>query len=246
MRIALASAAGDALTPRLVAALRGAGAQVAWFGGGAPLRSDLHPGHWQKSWHPATARALRKLLREERIEVLHVLHWRALSRDLVHAAARERVPALLSLQDASATCLLGTRVLPEGGPCDAPAGPNPCLSCAARVEPRTPWIPPDAQFLARFMHQQDLERELRLARALLVHDAEGREHARRFLGGFEVLEVPTAQLDDALLARRMLELYAEALSAGAPDAGAAENPYATLLAEASAREWDAAAARAGS
>lgn len=234
MRIALAIPAGDTLAARIESALASSGHTVRRF---APARTDLHPEHWQKSWHPATTRALRKLLRDEKIEVLHVLGWRGLSRDLVHAAARERVPALLSLQDASASCLLGTRLLPAGGACDVPAGPNPCLRCAASVEPKTPWIPPDAQFLAQHTHQQDLERELRLARALLVHDVAASEHARRFLA-LPVLEVPADEL-----AARLLEIYARALAAGAPDSGPPENPYAVMLAEASAREWDAALGR---
>jgi hypothetical protein len=240
VRIALAAPAADALAPRFEAALARAGHELQRW---TPARGDLHPQHWQKSWHPATTRALRKLLREERIEVLHVLGWRGLSRDLVHGAARERVPAVLSLQDASASCLLGTRILPQGGACEAAAGPNPCLRCAASVEPRTPWVPPDAQFLAQYTHQQDLERELRLARALLVHDAAAREHARRFVQQ-PVLELELAGLAESELAARLTEIYARALAAGAPDPGAPENPYALLLGEAAAREWDAAALRA--
>lgn len=234
MRLALAIPAGDTLAPRIEAALAGTGHAVTRF---APTRTDLHPGHWQKSWHPATTRALRKLLRDERIELLHVLGWRGLSRDLVHAAAREKAPAVLSLPDASASCLLGTRQLPSGGACEVPAGPNPCLRCAGSVEPQTPWVPPDAQFLAQYTHQQDLERELRLARAVLVHDASGREHARRFVS------VPVLELSADAFAVQLVEVYERALAAGAPDSGPPENPYAVMLAEASAREWDAAAGR---
>jgi len=236
LRIALASPTGDPLALRIASALAREGHAVQHL---PNARTDLEPEHWQKSWHPATTRALRKLLREQAIEVLHVLGWRGLSRDLVHGAARERVPAVLSLQDASASCLLGTRVLPQGGACDVPAGPNPCLRCAGSVAPRTPWVPPDAQFLAQYMHQQDLQRELALARAILVHDAAGLEHARRFV------EQPVRELElKGEFLARLVEVYAEAVRAGAPDAGAPENPYAVLLAEASAREWDTAAQRA--
>jgi len=241
VRIALASGAGDPLALRLAGALERAGHDVQRV---ANARTDLHPEHWQKSWHPATTRALRALLREKSVEVLHVLGWRGLSRDLVHGAARERVPAVLSLQDASSSCLLGTRVRPEGGACEVAAAANPCLRCAASVVPRTPWMPPDAQFLARYTHQQDLERELRLARVVLVHDAAGAEHARRFVA-VPVRQLTVDGLADADLAAEFGEAYAAAVRAGAPDAGAPENPYAVLLAEASAREWDAAAARAG-
>ena len=240
MKIALGGATGDPLAARLAAALARAGHDVRRV---ANARTDLYPEHWQKSWHPATTRALRKLLREEAIEVLHVLGWRGLSRDLVHGAARERVPAVVSLQDATTSCLLGTRVLPEGSACGVPAAAHPCLRCAGSVEPRTPWAPPDAQFLAHYTHQLDLERELRLARAVLVHDAAGAEHARRFVA-VPVSELYVEGLADDKLVARLSEVYAAAVRAGAPDAGAPENPYAVLLAEASAREWDAAAARA--
>jgi len=237
LRIALARPAADALAPCFEEALARAGHELHCW---TPARSDLHPQHWQKSWHPATTRALRKLLREERIEVLHVLGWRGLSRDLVHGAARERVPAVLSLQDAGASCLLGTRILPQGGACAVPAGPNPCLRCAAGVEPRTPWVPPDAQFLAQYTHRQDLERELRLARAILVHDASAREHARRFVHE-PVIELPLAGLAEAELAARLGEVYARALQAGAAGAGAPQDSYARLLGGGSARGGGAAA-----
>lgn len=255
MRIALASGSGDALALRFVRVLAGADHAVCWITGAAAgpvppgveqvslARSDGEPGHWQKSWHPATTRALRKRLREGAFDVLHVLSWRGLSRDLVHGAAREHVPAVLSLQDASSSCLLGTRRTPEGEACDVPAAPRPCLACAARALP-TPWLPPDAQFLARHTQQQDFERELALARAVLVHDSAARDHARRFHAGTQIREIRAAELGDAELARALSESLAGAIAAGAPDPGAPENPYATLLAEASAREWDAARQRA--
>ena len=255
MRIALASGPGDALAPRCARVLAEARHELVWLTAepSAPAlpgvrqvvlaRSDRDPGHWQKSWHPGTTRAVRKQLREGSIEVLHVLSWRGLSRDLVHAAARERVPALLSLQDASSSCLLGTRRTPEGEACGVPAAPQPCLACAARATP-TPWVPPDAQFLARHTHQLDLDRELALARRVLVHDAAANAYARRFHAATEVLELRAGELDDAELARALGAVYAAALAAGAPDPGAAENPYVALLAEAAAREWDAAAQRA--
>jgi len=240
LRIALASPVGDALATRIAEGLARAGHAVLRL---PNARTDVHPEHWQKSWHPATTRALRRLLREEAVELLHVLGWRGLSRDLVHAAARERVPAVVSLQDASANCLLGTRVLPEGGACAVPAAADPCLACAGGTELRTPWVPPDAQFLAHYVHLEDLARELRLARVLLAHDPAAVERARRFVAQ-PVRELFLEGLADSELAARLAEVYAEALRSGAPDPGAPENPYAVLLAEASAREWDAGAQRA--
>ena len=100
------------------------------------LRPDLHPEHWHKARSPALTAAFRALLRHARPEVVHVHHWRRLSSDLVLAAAREGLPAVVSLNDFWASCPLGTRVRPEfadeGAHCDAPAGPHPCVACAAR------------------------------------------------------------------------------------------------------------------
>lgn len=210
-------------------------------------RADPFHGHWQKSAHPGAARLVRAWLREARPELVHVFGWRHLTRELVLLATRERIPALVSLCDASTSCLLGTRRLSAGGPCEAPAAAQPCLRCAGAVAPRTPWIPPDAQFLAQYVYHQDLGRELELARLLLVHDESAAAHARRFLGAQAARALHRIELEgarDSELLARIEALYGEVCAAGAPPPPSAENAYATLLLEGTLREWDARADRA--
>lgn len=210
-------------------------------------RADPFHGHWQKSAHPGAGRLVRGWLREARPELVHVFGWRFLTRDLVLLAARERIPAVVSLGDAGTSCLLGTRRLPGGGECDAPVAPQPCLRCAASVAPRTPWIPPDAQFLAQHVYHEDLRRELELARARVVHDEAGLAHALRFLRLSQAQAPRRIDIEGApesQLLAEFEELYVAVRAAGAPAPPAPENPYATLLLEGSLREWDARAARA--
>ena len=76
-------------------------------------RPDLYFDHWHKSLHPGVSAALRALLREREVEVLHVHHWLRLSRDLVHAAALEGVPSIVTLHDAWVGCPVAFRVRPD-------------------------------------------------------------------------------------------------------------------------------------
>jgi glycosyltransferase involved in cell wall biosynthesis len=103
-------------------------------------REDLYYGHWQKALHPGVSAFFRELLARERPDVVHLHHWQRLSRDLVATATRARVPAVVTLHDLSATCLVLHRVRPDTlATCDVPLAPDPCLDCAALLPPRTPW-----------------------------------------------------------------------------------------------------------
>lgn len=161
-------------------------------------RPDLYHDHWQKTRSAAIARAFREVLRAARPDVVHVHHWLRLSRDLVLAAAREGVPAVVSLHDHFTTCPLVFRV--DTGtrrPCARVAGPGPCLPCLARVPPRTPWVPPAEQALRLGERAHELARELALARVVTVPGAaHGRAIAAGLAGGtppaFEVLPPPAA------------------------------------------------------
>jgi glycosyltransferase involved in cell wall biosynthesis len=135
-------------------------------------RPDLYFDHWHKSLHPGVAEALRGLLREHCAEVLHVHHWLRLSRDLVRAAALEGVPSVVTLHDAWTSCPVAFRVRPDDrSTCGVPAGPHPCVACAGAVPPRTPWVPTDEAWMAFARRQQDLARELELARAVCAPTA---------------------------------------------------------------------------
>jgi len=139
-------------------------------------RSDLYFDHWHKSSCAAAAQAFRDVLREQRPDLVHVQHWLRLSRDLVCVAAREKIPAVITLHDSFASCPIVFRVRTDTRlACSAPVGPHPCIGCAGRIAPRTPWVSREAAFLLLAERQRDLERELELARALI---APSQAHAR--------------------------------------------------------------------
>jgi len=157
--------------------------------GAAPVRvrrihrADLFFDHWQKSASARVVEAFRAILREERPELVHVHHWIRLSRDLVHAAAQEGIPAAVTLHDLWTSCLIAFRVRPDSKEfCEAPLAASPCLDCAALVPPRTPWVPRDAQHLLLAERRADLVRELALARAVIVPSRAHADSIARFLG----------------------------------------------------------------
>ncbi|MCB9914255.1 MAG: glycosyltransferase [Planctomycetes bacterium] len=140
-------------------------------------RPDLYHDHWQKSRSVRVNAVFRELLRELAPDVVHVLHWLRLSRELVAVAARAGVPSVVSLNDAWTSCPLGFRVDPRSGAvCEREYGGTACVPCAGSVPPRTPWVPLEAAFLEARPREQDLARELAWARVLL---APSRAHAAR-------------------------------------------------------------------
>ncbi len=146
-------------------------------------RADLFFDHWQKSASVQARRAFQAILEEERPDLVHVHHWIRLSRDLVATAAARGIPAVLTLHDFWSSCLVTFRVRPDTKRfCDVPLAANPCLSCAALVPPRTPWIDAVGQRLALEEHRRDVLRELDLARAVLVPSRTHGEALTRFLG----------------------------------------------------------------
>jgi len=139
-------------------------------------RGDLYFDHWHKSLHSGVSQAFRELLREFRPDVVHVQHWIRLSRDLVAAAAREGIPSVVTLHDSWASCPIVFRVRPDTlRACDAIVGPHPCIACAGKLPPRTPWVSTESAFMLLAERQRDIARELELARAVI---APSQAHAR--------------------------------------------------------------------
>jgi hypothetical protein len=205
-------------------------------------RADPWPEHWQKTASTTAARAFRAALAEERPDVLHVHHWRGLTRELVLLAARAGVPAVVSLHDAWTSCPIGTRVLPDSGrACDAVVGVHPCVACASSVPPRTPWVPREARYMALAERQRDVEQELRLARVVLAPDAARAEERKRFLGpACAALAIEAVAADDAAAHRAV---YARAVAAGAPAVPAAKDDwYGERMRAFVEEQWDAALA----
>lgn len=146
-------------------------------------RTDACPEHWHKSSSVAVARAWRELLARERPDVVHVLHWLGLTRELVYLAALARVPALVSLDDYWTSCPLVARKLPEtGADCRVRASASACVACAARVPPRVTWVERPAQYVLFGERQRDVLRELALARGVFARDEAHANACRAFLG----------------------------------------------------------------
>lgn len=146
-------------------------------------RPDLYFDHWHKSAYPAVTEIVGRALGDRGIEVLHVHHWLRLARDLVYGAALQGVPSVVTLHDAWITCLVAFRVRPDSHePCTVRAGADPCVACAALVPPRTPWVPVEEAWLAFARRQQELARELALARAITVPTRAHAATLERFLG----------------------------------------------------------------
>lgn len=146
-------------------------------------RGDPYFDHWQKSDSVWASDRLREILVAERPDVLHVHHWIRLSRDLVHAAALEGVPSVVTLHDHWSTCLVTFRVRPDSLTyCRAKLAPDPCLACAQHVPPRTPWLDLEAQTQALHEHRSDVIRELRLAHSVIVPSASHARAVRESLG----------------------------------------------------------------
>jgi glycosyltransferase involved in cell wall biosynthesis len=146
-------------------------------------RPDLYFDHWHKSKSPRVGEAFRALLQREKPDLVHVLHWMRLTRDLVQIAAQEKTPALISLGDSWVSCPLTFRVKPdtEQG-CNEPLSAMTCTRCAAQVPPRTPWVGMEGAFMEFANREQALAQELRLAGACLVPSDALREQQARGLG----------------------------------------------------------------
>lgn len=149
-------------------------------------RPDLYFDHWHKSRSVRVNTAVRELLREHRPDVVHVLHWLRLTRELSLCAAREAIPSVVSLNDSWISCPLVLRVDPRTrASCERPLAAMGCISCASHVPPRTPWVPMEAAFLEFAQREAGVARELRLARVVL---APTQAHAQRMASLCDALD----------------------------------------------------------
>ena len=146
-------------------------------------RSDVHYGHWTKRVSPRAGAAFEELLRELRPDVVHVHHWVRLSSDLVVRSARLGVPAVVTLHDHASSCLIYFRVRPgDLAFCEAPLGAEPCLDCASRVYPPTPWLTRAEEGLVLARWQRDLRRELQAARVVAALSDDQARTVERLIG----------------------------------------------------------------
>lgn len=126
-------------------------------------RTESYPDRWDHGFSPQAERLLERLLDEERPDILHVHHWKRLSRNLVTVAAEARLPSVVTLHDLHVTCPQEFRIR-DGELCTDPL-PNPeCHRCLAPH----PWQERDEVERELRLHRDDFARELRLARCVLT------------------------------------------------------------------------------
>jgi len=245
--------AGTGFEATVVAAARGEGeTRIERAAGLARLvRTDAAPHHWQRSRSASAAALVRALLREEAPDLVHVLGWRGLTRDLVALADAAGIRAVVTLSDAWFGCLVGDRVRRDASedPCTRTLGPSPCLACAESAVGGTPWVPIEARFMAVAERMRDTATELALARHVIVVDprlagAAPEKYVERALA----LQLPCAKfsvLADAGDAAAHVAVYESALRTEAP-AAADRTPawWAERMQIEAERGWDESFARA--
>ena len=143
-------------------------------------RDDLYFDHWHKAREPRVGREFERLLRAERPDLVHVHHWLRLTDDLVAIAARLGLPSVVTLHDFWPSCLVTFRVRPATREaCDAPLAPDPCIDCAAALDPPTPWVARGRAVELLERRRDAVASELSLARELLTG---ARSHAAAIAG----------------------------------------------------------------
>lgn len=100
-------------------------------------RPDAYYESWERSFSAPASELFEALLDRERPDLVHVHHWLRLSRDLVRRAEGRRVPALLTLHDFAATCLICFRVKADDSFCLERLAPEVCLPCVGVPAGRT-------------------------------------------------------------------------------------------------------------
>ncbi len=129
-------------------------------------RTENFPERWDHGFSPHTEELFEKVLADSSPEIVHVHHWKRLSRNLVTVAAEAGIPSVISFHDTHVTCPNGFRLRDEKL-CREEL-PNPhCYQC---VSPSSWQTRKDVEE-EMTLHVQDYKRELDLARALLVPSA---------------------------------------------------------------------------
>jgi glycosyltransferase involved in cell wall biosynthesis len=127
-------------------------------------RPDAYYETWERSFSEPAARIFVGLLEKERPDVVHVHHWLRLSRDLVGRATAAGVPAVLTLHDFSATCLIAFRVKADDSFCTLPLAVENCHPCVGTPAGMEPGVA--AAEIGRI--REDFLKEIGLARARIA------------------------------------------------------------------------------
>ena len=204
-------------------------------------RSDLHPGHWHKSASVSVRETLRSLLEGGRFDLVHVLTWRGLTRDIVATAKALGVPAVVSLEDDWANCLLSERVQPSDAAAEKPCALRhsvvACLPCARSGEPQTAWVPIEAEFITFAERAGAVNAEFKLAAAIFADSQASLDRHRRLGEALIDREVLIAPNSDSSV---LLEAYERVVTAQEEPGNEAKEPvwYEERMQRFAEEEWD--------
>ncbi len=251
-RLARGLAAAGVAAPVLAAARGDGESRIERDGGTVRLvRTDAAPDHWQRSRSTSAAALVRALLHEEAPDLVHVLGWRGLTRDLVALADAAGIRTVVTLSDAWFGCLVGDRVRRDAAedPCTRTLGPSPCLGCAEAHAGRTPWVPIEARYLAVAERLRDTSNELALARHVIVsYPRCAHEAPELFVQRALAVQLPCAKFSliaDAGDIAAHVAVYESALRTEAPSAsGRTPAWWEERMQVEAERAWDEAFLRA--
>jgi hypothetical protein len=202
------------------------------------VRTDQAWEHWQKSASVDVAHLWSAFLGAERPDIVHVVGWRGLSRELVHLCAEAGVHAVAEIVDLAATCLIGTRRR-GGHACDSELAPHPCLACADEHGLETPWVPLEARFMAQAEFRRDFARELTEADRVLSASTAATQRVCRWLGiDAARLDVETLDSEAHAERERLSELYARVLAQPKLPGQAREDWFAARMRGFAQEQWD--------
>jgi len=210
-------------------------------------RSDLHPQHWHKSASVSVRESLRSLLSEAEFDLVHVLAWRGLTRDIVVTARTMGVPAVVSVQDDWTSCLLEERVRPDDREsktaCTLRHSVAACLPCARSSVPETPWVPIEAEYMAFTERSNAIKAELDSAAAIFVDSEDAVLRLGRLSDVLIEREVITGHQD----ADSLLETYDQVVTAHKTAGSDSIEPvwYEERMQRFAEEEWDTQCREAG-
>jgi len=150
---------------------------------GIPVRR-LHrvesiPEAWFRSYSPHAEGLFSDLVQRLEPDVVHVHHWKRLTRNLVAIALRHRVPSIVTLHDLYATCPKDFR-LRDGDVCDEPLPNRHCPGCIPLGD--LPHATPREAERELGLFRDALRKEIALASRVLAPSAAHGARVARLLG----------------------------------------------------------------
>lgn len=130
------------------------------------------------SYNPEVELLLRQYLETVRPDVMHVHHWHLLTNSILSAATALAIPAVVTLHDLWISCARIHRQHRLGHFCEEPPSPSLCASCVERL----PWQGDEEIWQALALRQEQIQRELQLARCLLVPSEAHRQMLSKLAG----------------------------------------------------------------